>query len=155
MWPQDILHCRENNGQKAVEPICKPNVELLVKKLLRLLVVTNMKEFVAFGQEFNTWRIFTDNPESIDLVITDKTMPELSGLTLAEKIRSVRTDLPIILCSGDQTGIIPTMLGTVGIQNFPVKPFILGDLTRVAQEALLQKESSPSSLNNLKPRESR
>jgi hypothetical protein len=35
MWSQDILHCRENNVQKAVETICKPNVELLVKKLFK------------------------------------------------------------------------------------------------------------------------
>jgi PAS domain S-box-containing protein len=82
------------------------------------------------------WRIFTASPEAFDLVITDKSMPEISGLTLAGKIRSVRTDLPIILCSGDETGIIPAMLGSVGILKFLPKPFIFEDLARIAHEAL-------------------
>ncbi|MBU4236644.1 MAG: response regulator [Proteobacteria bacterium] len=84
------------------------------------------------------WRFFTAKPDGFDLVITDKSMPKLTGLDLAGKIRSVRTDLPIILCSGDQTGMTPAMLGTVGIQKFLTKPFVIGDMAQAVHEALAE-----------------
>jgi CheY-like chemotaxis protein len=89
------------------------------------------------------WRLFTANPEDFDLIIiiTDKTMPEINGLVLAGKIRSVRTDLPIILCSGDQTDVIPDMLGGVGIQKFLPKPFVIRDLARAVHKVLTQKQT--------------
>jgi len=93
----------------------------------------------ANGME--AWRLFTANPNDFDLVITDKTMPEINGLVLAGKIRSVRTDLPIILCSGDQTGIMPAMLGSVGIQKFLPKPFVIRDLAHTVHEILTQKQT--------------
>jgi len=93
----------------------------------------------ADGME--AWRLFTANPEDFDLIITDKTMPEINGLVLAGKIRSVRTDLPIILCSGDQTGIMPTMLGSVGIQKFLPKPFVIRDLAQTVHEVLTQRQT--------------
>jgi len=84
----------------------------------------------------DAWQIFTADPTAFDLVITDKTMPEINGLVLAGKIRSVRADLPIILCSGDQTGIIPAMLGSVGIMKYLTKPFVIEELAQAAHEAL-------------------
>lgn len=93
----------------------------------------------ADGME--AWRLFTANPNDFDLVITDKTMPEINGLVLAGKIRSVRADLPIILCSGDQTGIIPAMLGSVGIQRFLPKPFVTKDLAYTVHEILTPKQT--------------
>ena len=113
------------------------DIRFLAKMMLEGLGYT----VTVAGNGIEAWRIFTDGPESFDLVITDKTMPELSGLTLAGKIRSVRSDLPVILCSGDQTGIIPAMLGSVGIQKFLEKPFVLGDLARAVQEILPKKKS--------------
>jgi CheY-like chemotaxis protein len=93
----------------------------------------------------DAWQIFTADPTAFDLVITDKTMPEINGLVLAGKIRSVRADLPIILCSGDQTGIIPAMLGSVGIMKFLTKPFVIEELARAAHEALNPQEVNKQS----------
>lgn len=109
---------------------------------IRLFAKTMLEELgykVTTAEDgMEAWRIFTAKPEDFDLVITDKTMPRLKGLTLAGKIRAVRTDLPIILCSGDQTGMIPAMLGTVGIQKFLTKPFVIGDLAQAVHEALAE-----------------
>jgi PAS domain S-box-containing protein len=133
--PETLQHSLPNSGRRILFADDEEDLRFLAKTMLEELGYT----VTVAVNGIEAWRIFTDNPESFDLVITDKTMPEISGLTLAGKIRSVRTDLPIILCSGDQTGIIPAMLGSVGIQKFLAKPFILGDLARAVQEALLQK----------------
>ena len=44
--------------------------------------------------------LFLKNPSRFDLVITDQTMPDMTGLTLAQKMLEVREELPIILCTG-------------------------------------------------------
>ncbi len=87
----------------------------------------------------DAWQIFTSDPTAFDLVITDKNMPGINGLVLAGRIRSVRTDLPIILCSGDQTGVIPAVLGSVGIMKFLAKPFVIEELAQAAHDALNHK----------------
>ena len=44
--------------------------------------------------------IFTSRPDQIDLVLTDQAMPEMAGIELVEKLRRVRPDIPVILCTG-------------------------------------------------------
>ncbi len=144
----EILHHSLPGSGRILFADDEEDIRFLAKTMLEELGYT----VTVAVNGIEAWRIFTASPESFDLVITDKTMPEISGLTLAGKIRSVRTDLPIILCSGDQTGIIPAMLGSVGIQKFLAKPFVIGDLARAAQEALLQKEPSSSPQDNLNQR---
>ncbi len=46
------------------------------------------------------WKIFKQQPESFDIIITDWTMPQMTGLELAGNIRRLRKDIPIILCTG-------------------------------------------------------
>lgn len=113
---------------------------------IRFFVKTTLEELgykvqlAADGRE--AWQIFAASPNDFDLVVTDKTMPEINGLVLAGKIRAVRADLPIILCSGDQTGILPPMLGSVGIRKFLPKPFVLKDLALAVHEALSSARSA-------------
>ena len=45
-------------------------------------------------------QLVLDQPDRFDLVITDQVMPELTGIALAARIRSVRPDLPVVLCTG-------------------------------------------------------
>ena len=45
-------------------------------------------------------QLVLDRPERFDLVLTDQVMPELSGMALAARIRAVRPDLPVVLCTG-------------------------------------------------------
>jgi PAS domain S-box-containing protein len=145
-----LLQNRENEAMVSAETALLPTGSSRIlfaedEDQIRFFTKTILSELgykvtvAADGME--AWRLFTANPEDFDLIITDKTMPEINGLVLAGKIRSVRTDLPIILCSGDQTGIMPAMLGSVGIQKFLPKPFVIRDLARTVHEVLAQKQT--------------
>lgn len=54
----------------------------------------------SFTDPLKAWEEFEKSPESFDLVIADQTMPHITGINLAEKIRKVRPEMGVILCSG-------------------------------------------------------
>jgi PAS domain S-box-containing protein len=75
--------------------------------------------------------LFTENPNSFHAIITDFSMPRLTGLDLATQVRKIRTDIPIVLTSGfigKQTHELATSLGIAEIALKPVSPEILAGL---------------------------
>ncbi|NIM18223.1 MAG: response regulator [Candidatus Aminicenantes bacterium] len=79
---------------------------------------------------------FRAAPGKFDLVITDQTMPNMTGLQLAVKIREVRPDIPIILCTGFSESVNEENFKAQGIQAFLMKPFIKEELARVIRNVL-------------------
>ena len=75
-------------------------------------------------------------PDRFDLVITDMTMPDMTGETLARRIMAVRNDLPVILCTGYSERISEEKAGRLGISAFLMKPLTLGDLSRTVRTVL-------------------
>ena len=72
-------------------------------------------------------KIFAAAPERFDLLITDQTMPHMTGEMLAQEILGIRADLPIILCSGmgttAATGLTPERARALGIRELLAKPY--------------------------------
>lgn len=77
---------------------------------------------------------------SIDLVITDETMPGLSGMHLAESLLKMSPDLPIILCTGYSEHANPDTAEKVGIAGFFYKPLNMNELLLKIQSLLAEKK---------------
>jgi signal transduction histidine kinase/ActR/RegA family two-component response regulator len=71
-----------------------------------------------------------------DLVITDQTMPHMTGTELAQKLLALKTRLPIILCSGFSEGLKETKVKELGLFSFLPKPVDQGELARMIRSAL-------------------
>ncbi len=84
--------------------------------------------------------LFRVDPERFDLVITDMTMPNMTGVELSSEIRRVRTDTPIILCTGFSDLLTPEKIKSMGIQGFAMKPLAMIDMARTIQCALNRKD---------------
>jgi signal transduction histidine kinase/CheY-like chemotaxis protein len=80
--------------------------------------------------------LFSQDPGAFDLVITDQTMPRLTGLELARKILSIRPGLPIILCTGFSEIIDAKVAQAAGIRRFQMKPFSLREMAETIRSAL-------------------
>lgn len=80
--------------------------------------------------------LFKDDPERFDLVITDMTMPGMTGDKLAEQLMSVRADIPIILCTGFSAGIDEKKSHAMGIRAFALKPMIKSDIAGIIRKVL-------------------
>ncbi len=80
--------------------------------------------------------VFKQTPDLFDLVITDQTMPNMTGLDLATKILAVRPDLPIVLCTGFGTETTEEKARTAGIHTYIKKPLGPRKLARVVDKIL-------------------
>lgn len=77
---------------------------------------------------------FEKNQDRYDLLITDYTMPEMTGTQLVEKIHFLRPDLPVIMCSG--IDVSSEIYQTVCITKILSKPFDMEELVKTVQEVL-------------------
>jgi len=81
-------------------------------------------------------RDFQDQPYRFDLVITDQTMPEMTGAELAERMLLIRPDIPIILCTGYSSIISEEEAKKIGIREFALKPLSKANLAELIRKAL-------------------
>jgi PAS domain S-box-containing protein len=81
-------------------------------------------------------KVFLKNPEEYDLVITDMTMPNLTGEALATEIMAVSPGIPVILCTGFSDKINEEKAKNIGIRAFVMKPVIMKRLVETIREVL-------------------
>ncbi len=84
-----------------------------------------------------------NGPGSFDLIITDMTMPNLTGKDLSKKILEIRPDTPIIIMPGSSDALSESEAKSVGISAYLQKPVDLGTMTSTIRDILDQKNKSP------------
>jgi PAS domain S-box-containing protein len=82
------------------------------------------------------WERFARDPSRFDLIITDQTMPGMTGLTLAEKMMQVRPDLRMILMTGYSETVSPEKAKEAGIREFVMKPLVKKELAESVRRVL-------------------
>jgi CheY-like chemotaxis protein len=80
--------------------------------------------------------LFRLDPSRFDLVITDQTMPEMTGVELAEEVLAIRPDLPIIMCTGFSHLVDADTAMAVGIKAFAMKPLTKREIARTIRKVL-------------------
>jgi len=80
--------------------------------------------------------IFRDQPDSFDLVITDQTMPNMTGAALSQEIKKIREDVPIILCTGFSETVDEEKAKKLGLDAFVLKPIILREMANTIRKIL-------------------
>jgi CheY-like chemotaxis protein len=79
---------------------------------------------------------FKANPDKIDLVITDMSMPHMSGDKLSAELMRVRPQIPVILCTGYHSTISDESARKIGIKAFTYKPIAMNDLAKTIRSVL-------------------
>jgi len=86
--------------------------------------------------------VFRHDPQRFDLVITDQTMPGLTGEALSRELLRIRPELPIILCTGFSHIMTAEKAKALGIQAYLMKPLAIRDLASIVRH-VLDKTLSP------------
>jgi len=84
---------------------------------------------------------FRTNPDQIDLIISDMTMPHMTGDKLAQEIRNIRSDMPIIICTGYSERMSENIAQEIGIRKYIEKPIEMANLARSVREVLDETRS--------------
>jgi len=79
---------------------------------------------------------FKTHPDDYDLVITDFTMPKMTGDRLAEELMAIRPDIPIILCTGFSERITEETAMDIGIKGFVMKPIVIREFAEIIRNVL-------------------
>ena len=108
--------------------------EMIVRVLEKLLKKLGY-EVKAFTKPAQAVKEFYDDPCYYDLIITDHTMPEMSGLDVAIKVREIRDDMPIILCTGHIEVMTSLQDGSV-VNRLLYKPVSIKEMVKSVTELL-------------------
>ena len=93
-------------------------------------------EVVATTSSIKAMEIFRAKPDKFDLVITDQTMPNMTGATLAGELLRIRPGIPIILCTGFSDVITPEKPKASGIRKFVMKPIAIDRIAETIRRVL-------------------
>ncbi len=93
-------------------------------------------DVIGFTSSTEAFEYITRNIEEIDLVITDQTMPNMSGDALIKKIKVEREDLPIILCTGYSAVVDAHGADRLGVAAFLAKPYSIVQLCSTVKTVL-------------------
>lgn len=99
-------------------------------------------DVVTYNNSVDASNAFKKDPEKFDVVITDETMPKLSGMDLAKTLTQIRPDLPVILCTGYSERVNENIAKQHGIAGFMYKPIdfdaLLTLVSRLCRKELLE-----------------
>lgn len=85
--------------------------------------------------------LFKSDPAAFDLVITDQTMPYLTGADMARDMLKTREDIPIILCTGFSATVSQEQAKAMGIREYVMKPVAMNEFARLIRTVLAQNGS--------------
>ena len=110
------------------EKIQVQSATLMLERLgYRVTATTDSQEGLA---------LFQAEPNGFDLVVTDQTMPGMTGVRLAEEILRIRPDIPVILYTGYSQSIDEGRVKTLGIRELMLKPFGVRDMAEAIRRVL-------------------
>ncbi len=99
----------------------------------------------TFTDSTRALRYFMKQPHSVDIVITDQSMPGLPGTVLAEEMLRIRPELPVILCTGFGDALLEEKIHAMGVRGYLMKPLSIRDLATAIRRCLEPSGESPGS----------
>jgi PAS domain S-box-containing protein len=91
---------------------------------------------IAKTSSLEALEVFKAQPNQFALVITDQTMPHMTGADFAKELMRIRPDIPIILCTGFSEVISVEEAKALGIREFVMKPFATREIAEIARHVL-------------------
>jgi len=129
---EDITTAGRNGKLRVLVVDDEPQITFMLKYMLEELGFNPE----VYNDPRKALKAFTSEPLDYDLLITDQSMPHLTGTELAEKALQIRPELPIILNTGYSPVISKKEALRMGIKEFMMKPLTISDISIVLERAL-------------------
>jgi PAS domain S-box-containing protein len=96
-------------------------------------------EVITRTSSIEALELFRSQQDQFDVVITDMTMPNMTGVELSKKMINIRPDIPVILCTGFSEQITEEKATGLGIQGYVMKPIIMSEIAHKIRKILDEK----------------
>jgi signal transduction histidine kinase/ligand-binding sensor domain-containing protein/CheY-like chemotaxis protein len=93
-------------------------------------------EVEGISNPLSALELFRLEPDRFQLLISDLTMPQMTGIQLAEEIKKIKPDIPVIICSGYSASLTEDQIKALGISEFIMKPVIKSELAQAVRRVL-------------------
>jgi CheY-like chemotaxis protein len=110
--------------------------EPVLTRLLRTVLERRGMQVTSFNDSQQALAAYTAAPGDVDLVVTDQTMPRMTGDELARQMLAIRADLPVLLCTGYSDRIDAAAAAAIGVRRYLTKPIAMADLARAIIDEL-------------------
>ena len=115
--------------------------EEAIAKLEKLMLESMGYDVTSYISGADALETFKASPFSYDLVVTDMSMPNIPGDELAREIKSIRTDVPVIICTGFSERIHQDNYEQMGIDALLMKPIATSELAKVVRIVLNESKN--------------
>ncbi|MBW6519917.1 MAG: PAS domain S-box protein [Desulfoarculaceae bacterium] len=113
--------------------------EEVITNMFKTILAQVGYQVIAFNNSLEALAFIVQDPTAFDLLLTDMSMPDLTGLELIQKVLAVRPDLPVILCSGFNKLVNKKEARALGIHVCLEKPVSVRELSWAIRKALDEK----------------
>jgi PAS domain S-box-containing protein len=138
-----VIENRFKSKERAERPIPTGNERILyiddesvIANLGKQILESLGYDVVARNSSIEALELFKEKKDRFDLVITDMTMPHMTGEKLAEKLMQIRPDIPVILCTGFSFMIDEQKALNMGIRAFISKPMLKQEIAETIRQVL-------------------
>ena len=125
--------------QRGTEQILFVDDEKVAVDAIQPMLESLGYKIIARTSSIEALEAFRNNPQEFDLVISDMTMPNMTGKDLTKELMSIRSNIPIILCTGFSDQIDEHKAKAMGIRAFVMKPIVMGQIASTIREVLDKK----------------
>ncbi len=125
----------EGHASQTGEHVMVVDDEPEITRMLTRMLESYGYRVTAFTSSDQALEAFRTSPERFDAIITDQTMPRLTGLALARAVRDIRAEIPVIITTGYGERITSEALSR-GVSGFASKPFNAATLTETLRRAI-------------------
>jgi PAS domain S-box-containing protein len=142
---QDIPQAMASkNAIGGNERILLVDDEVLVVQMGQQMLERLGYEVTSLTNSVEAFELFEKSSDRFDLVITDMTMPELTGDRLAKMVTNIRPEIPVILCTGYSNRLDRKTIADAGIRAILYKPLVKTELANTIRDVLSTKDASLS-----------
>jgi len=115
--------------------------EEAITKVIKTILDRLGYKVIATTDSQKALELVRNDPNQFDLLITDQSMPHLSGVDLARKILKLNPTMPIILCTGYSSAISEKEALAIGIRKYLLKPVARSTLVQIVRQVLDERRS--------------
>ncbi len=135
---EEVTPTREKKRDlpKGNERILLVDDEEMAVNVVRPMLERLGYQVTAKTSSLEALQTFQYDPHAFDIVITDQTMPNMTGKELTRELTSIRPDIPIILCTGFSDSIDAEQAREAGIRAFAMKPVVMRNFAAMIRDVL-------------------